>query len=196
MSRSPAPPWTPALLGAALLFVGQPAGGTPPAKRSGPYAEAYAGLNLAGAVEGESSGEAGLGAAFGVRGGYRLLPYLALGAAVELATLPVEGLPSGNFSLFALEAVGIWPTEHVELHGGVALGYDSARGTYGDYSGFPGLRLRVGARVPIVDHFDLGLDYGLTMPQSDDEVVSDGRTWHVVPAWLHQVTVVAGVPFW
>lgn len=173
-----------------------PAAATPPAERVGPYAEAYGGANFAGAVEGASSGEAGTGAAFGVRGGYRILPWLAAGAAVELATLPVDGLPGGNFSFFGIEAVGIVPTEHVEVVGGFALGYDSARGTYGDYSGFPGLRLRIGARVPVVRYLDLGLDYGVTLPQSDDEVQSGGRTYHVVPAWLHQVSVVATVPFW
>lgn len=181
---------------AVFSLLAPAADATPPAERVGPYAEAWGGVNLAGAVEGETGGEAGVGAAFGVRGGYRLLPWLAAGATVELATLPAEGLPGGNFSFFGLEAAGIVPTTHVEFVGALALGYDSARGTYGDYSGFPGLRLRVGARVPIVDFFDMGLDYGLTLPQSDDEVQVGGRTYHVVPAWLHQVTVVAAVPFW
>lgn len=168
----------------------------PPAERVGAFVEAHGGLNFAGSVEGESGGEAETGAAFGLRGGYRLLPYLAAGAVAEFATLPVQGLPSGNFSFVGLEAAGVFPTEHVEVVAGLALGYDSARGTYGDYSGWLGLRLRAGVRVPIAAYFDLGLDYGLTLPRADEEVESGGRRYRVVPASLHQVSVVAAVPFW
>lgn len=169
---------------------------TPPMERVGPYVEAHAGMNLAGEVEGAESGEAETGAAFGLRGGYRIIPWFGVGLAAEFATLPVSGLPSGNFTFVGLDLTGVLPTAYVDVIGGVAVGYDNAEGTYGSYSGFGGLRLRLGARVPIVDLFDLGLDYGLTMPIASDEIVVDGQTWHVVPAWLHQVAVAATLRFW
>lgn len=168
----------------------------PPAERIGVFAEAGGGLNIAGAVDGETTGEPGVGAAFALRAGYRLLPYLALGAAAELATLPTSGLPTGNFTFAGAEIAGYLPFEPIELVAALALGYDLARGTYGDYSGFGGLRLRAGIRVPITRYFEAGADYALVMPRATDTVEVDGETWRVEPAWLHQVSVVAVVPFW
>ncbi len=183
---------TAALTTAALMTAAAPAGATPPAERVGIYVEAHGGVNLGGSDVGA---EAEAGAAFGLKAGYRILPWLAAGAVAEFATLPAAGLPSGNFSFFGVEAAGILPTAHVELVLGLALGYDSARGTYGDYGGLPGVRLRGGVRVPVLDLLDLGLDYGLTLPAADDEVQVGGQTLHVDPAALHQLSVVAGVRF-
>lgn len=174
------------------LTLAAAAGATPPAERTGVYVEAHGGVNLGGD---DSGGEAGVGAAFGLKAGYRFLPWVAAGIVGEFATLPVGDLPSGNFSFFGIEAAGILPTEYVEGVLGVALGYDSARGTYGEYSGLPGVRLRIGARFPVLDWLDLGLDYGLALPAASDEVQVGGQTYHVEPATLHQVSVVAGVRF-
>lgn len=174
------------------LALAASAGATPPAERTGVYVEAHGGVNLGGD---DSGGEAGAGGAFGLKAGYRFLPWVAAGLVAEFATLPVSDLPSGNFSFYGVEAVGILPTEHVEGVLGLALGYDSARGTYGDYGGLLGVRLRIGARFPVLDWLDLGLDYGITLPAADDEVQVAGRTYHVEPATLHQVSVVAGVRF-
>lgn len=181
---------------AAALTAPAPSTAAPPAERVGVFAEAGAGLNLAGAVDGDTSGEAGVGAAFALRAGYRLIPHLALGAAAELATLPAADLPTGNFTFIGAEIAGYLPFEHVELVAAAALGYDLARGTYGDYAGFGGLRLRAGVRVPITRYFEAGADYALVVPRATDTVEAGGETWRVEPAWLHQVSVVAVVPFW
>lgn len=168
----------------------------PPAERIGAYVEAHGGVNLAGAVEGGDTGEAGVGGAFGLRAGYRFTPYVVVGGLAEFATLPATGLPSGNFTFVGAEVAGVFPTEHVDAVLAVGIGYDMARGTYGDYSGFGGVRWRVGARMPIIDRLGLGVDYGLTMPRTTDTVKSGEQTWRVVPAWLHQLSVVAALTFW
>lgn len=169
---------------------------SPPAERIGAYVEAHGGVNLAGAVDGSAGAEAETGAAFGLRAGYRFTPYVVVGGLAEFATLPVAGLPGGNFTFVGAEVAGVFPTAVVDGVLGVGVGYNLARGTYGDYGGFGGVRWRLGARMPLVDRFDLGLDYSLVMPRSTDTIERDAQTWRVVPAWLHQLSVVAALTFW
>lgn len=173
----------------------------PPRERVGAWVEVSGGVTLPGAVDGASSGEAEAGAGFGLRGGYRLLPMVSLGATVHAATLPSEGLPTGNFTFVGLEVAGALPlplgdAPIAELVGAVAVGYDVAKGTYGDYSGFGGMALRVGVRVPITRWFEAGVDYAVIMPRASETIELDGETYRVEPAWLHQLAVVAVVPFW
>lgn len=172
-----------------------------PRERVGAWVEVGGGVTLPGGVDGASSGEAEVGAGLGLRGGYRLLPVLSLGATVQAATLPSEGLPTGNFTFVGLEVAGALPlplgdAPVAELVGAVAVGYDVAKGTYGDYSGFGGVALRAGVRVPITRWFEAGVDYAVIMPRASETVELDGETYRVEPAWLHQLAVVAVVPFW
>lgn len=178
------------------LLAPSPARAAPPAERIGAYVEASGGLNLAGAVDGTRTDEATTGAAFGLRGGYRLLPYLALGAAVEVATLPASDAATGNFTFAGVEAAGYLPLAVVDLVAAAAIGYDVAHGANGEYSGFGGVRLRAGVRVPIAQWFEAGADYALVLPRASETVEADGVRYRVEPAWLHQLSVVAVVPFW
>ena len=178
------------------LLAPTPARAAPPDERIGAYVEAGGGLNLAGAVDGASADEATTGAAFGLRGGYRLLPYLALGAALEFATLPASDAATGNFTFAGVEAAGYLPLAMVDLVAGAAVGYGAAHGENGDYSGFGAVRLRAGLRVPIAQYFEAGVDYALVMPRASETVEAGGVRYRVEPAWLHQLSVVAVVPFW
>ncbi|MCA9539108.1 MAG: hypothetical protein KC620_09475 [Myxococcales bacterium] len=169
---------------------------TPPAERVGAFVEGGAGPSLCGGHGDVDCDGAGVGVAFELRGGYRPLPYLAIAGHLASATLPADDVPTGQLWFVGPEVMGVLPLAPVDLQLGLAVGYNQTQGTHGDYGGFGALRARLGARVSVIDRLYLGGDYGLLIPHTSDTVRVGAQRYHIETAWLHQVMVVAGVPFW